>query len=222
MPKVLVVDDHYVTGVGTSNVLQKQYSNLEIHIATTAKEAIYEIEKIQKENSVFALIILDISIPEKPGIEARIETGIELTKNILNKYPTQNVMVQSSYVKALVRIKYEIDEHEGGFAIIDKGLSEQELLNRVDLAIQGATYTIDIRNGIELKPEWLEVLRLAFNEGLQDKAIAEEMHLHERTVRSYWTKIQDALKIYPEVCKQIGKNIRILTEIRAREEGLID
>lgn len=221
MRKVLIVDDHYVTGIGTSNVLQKQYFQLEIYIATTAKQAIYEIENIEK-NSVFDLIILDISIPEQTGMEPHSDTGIQLIKNILHKYPTQNVMVQSSYVKALVRIKYEIDEHQGGFVIADKGLSEQEILNRVDLAIQGATYTIDIRTGIELKPEWLEVLRLAFNEGLQDKAIAEKMHIHERTVRTYWTKIQDALNIYPEDCKQQGKNIRILTEMKAREEGLID
>jgi DNA-binding NarL/FixJ family response regulator len=61
-------------------------------------------------------------------------------------------------------------------------------------------------------------LRLAFKEGLQDKAIAEEINVAERTVRHYWTKVQDALEVYPEA----GKNIRIQTEIRAREEGLID
>lgn len=153
---------------------------------------------------------------------ANIDTGIQLIKNLLNKYPNLNLMVQSSYVKALVRIKYEIDEHQGGFVIADKGLSEQETLIRVNLAIQGATHTQDIKTGLELKPEWLEVLNLALEEGLQDKIIAERMHLHERTVRSYWTKIQDALNIYPEDCKQEGKNMRIQTEIRAREEGLID
>jgi len=130
--------------------------------------------------------------------------------------------VQSSYAKALVRIKYEIDEHQGGFVIADKGLSEQDVLNRVNLGLQGATHTKDIKNGLELKPEWLEVLSMAFDQGLQDKVIAEKMHLHERTVRAYWTKIQDALHIYPEDCKQGGKNMRIQTEIRAREEGLID
>jgi DNA-binding NarL/FixJ family response regulator len=64
----------------------------------------------------------------------------------------------------------------------------------------------------------MEVLRLAFKEGLMDKAIADEMKVAERTVRHYWTKVQDALGVYPEA----GKNIRIQTEIRAREEGLID
>ncbi|MGK7948034.1 MAG: DNA-binding response regulator [Xenococcaceae cyanobacterium] len=222
MLKVLVVDDHHLILSGTIDILRKQYPELEIFIAKTAEDALYEIEKVEKKNSFFELIIVDLSIPEKTGIDANVDTGIKLIKNLLNKYPTQNLMVQSSHAKALVRIKYEIDEHQGGFVIADKGLSEQNMLNRVNLAIQGATHTKDIKTGLELKPEWLEVLRLAFEEGLQDKIIAEKMHLHERTVRSYWTKIQDALNIYPEDCKQEGKNMRILTEIRAREEGLLD
>lgn len=223
MPKVLVVDDHPLIVSGTFNILQKQYLDMEIYIAKTAEDALHELKKVKEENSFFDLIVLDISIPEKPGMDARIETGVQLIKNLLNKYPTQNVMVQSSYPKALVRIKYEIDEHQGGFVITDKGLSEQDMLNRVNSAIQGGYNTKDIKGRVvELKPEWFEVIDLAFNEGLQDKAIAEKMHLHERTVRTYWTKIQDALNVYPEDCKRTGKNIRIQTKIRAREEGLID
>ncbi len=153
---------------------------------------------------------------------AQIDTGIQLLKTLMKKYPTLNLVVQSSYIKALVRIKREIDDHEGGFVIANKGLSEQEILNRVNLALQGITHTKDIKTALEFKPEWLEVLKLAFEEGLQDKAIADRMHIHERTVRSYWTKIQDVLGVYPEDCKLEGKNMRIQTTIRAREEGLID
>ncbi|MGF1673909.1 MAG: response regulator [Rivularia sp. (in: cyanobacteria)] len=222
MLKTLVVDDHHLIISGTLNMLRKQYPNMEIFIAKTAEDALYEIEKLKKTNSLFDLIILDLSIPEKTGMIANIDTGIQLIRDLLNKYPDLNLMVQSSYTKALVRIKYEIDEHQAGFVIADKGLSEQEILTRVNLAIQGVTHTKDIKTGLELKPEWLQVLSLAFDEGLQDKVIAEKMHLHERTVRAYWTKIQDALNIYPEDCKQGGKNMRIQTEIRAREEGLLD
>lgn len=222
MPKILVVDDHPLIISGTFNMLKKQYSDMEIYIARTAEDALHKIERVKKENSFFDLIILDISIPEKPGMTAHIDTGVQLIKNILNKYPTQNLMVQSSYPKALVRIKYEIDEHQGGFVITNKGLPEQDILNRVNSAIQGGYHTKDIKGKLELKPEWFEVIDLAFNEGLQDKAIAEKMHIHERTVRTYWIKIQDALNVCPEDCKQTGKNIRIQTKIRAREEGLID
>jgi hypothetical protein len=37
-------------------------------------------------------------------------------------------------------------------------------------------------------------------------------------VQYYWTKIRDVLEVYPED----DKNLRIQTEVRAREEGLID
>jgi DNA-binding NarL/FixJ family response regulator len=127
-------------------------------------------------------------------------------------------MVQTANPKALVRIRHEIDEHQGGFTVADKGLGEQETLNRVKLALDGVTHTKDLGTRMSLKPEWLEILRLAFEEGLQDKAIAERMNVSERTVRRCWTKVQNILEVYP----QEGKNIRIETEIQAREKGLID
>ena len=222
MFKFLIVDDHHLIISGILNILHNQYPEMEVYIAKTAEDALDEIEKHQDELIFFKLIILDLSIPEKPGITANIDTGIQLIKDLLKKYPNNNFMVQSSYIKALVRIKYEIDEHQGGFVIADKGLSEEEMLHRINLAIRGASYTKDIKTGLELKPEWLEVLSLAFEEGLQDKVIAEKMHLHERTIRAYWTKIQDALNVYPDNCKEEGKNMRIQTEIIARKEGLID
>lgn len=110
---------------------------------------------------------------------------------------------------------------KGGFTVADKSLSSKEMLTRVGWAMQGLTHTKDIKSiqaGLEFKPEWLTVLSLAFQEGLQDKAIADRMNVSERMVRHYWTKVQDALNVYPEE----GKNIRIQTEMRSREEGLID
>ncbi|MEH2097941.1 response regulator transcription factor [Nostoc sp.] len=215
--KILLIDDHQLILTGTFNLLQQQYPKADIVKVKTVYDALEEIA-----TSSFDLIFMDLSIPEKAGTIAQIDTGINLLQKLLQKYPQQNFLVQSSYVKALVRIKYEIDEHQGGFAIADKGLSEQEMLTRVYIAIQGATHTQDIKNGLELKPEWLEVLKLAFEKGLTDKLISEQMYRSERAVRTYWTKIQDVLGLYPEDCKKQGKNIRIQTEILARKEGLID
>lgn len=196
--RILIVNDDHLIRSGTNNMLQRQYLNLEIYIATTAQEAIREIQQIETENSVFDLIILEIGIPEQMGMDADIHTGIQLLKNLLHKYPSQNIMVHSIHVKPLVGIKSEIDKHQGGFVIADLRLPEQEILNRFDLAIQGITYIKDIINGREFNSKWLEVLRLKFNEGLPDKAIAEKMHISARTVRNYWMRIQDALN-YPEI-----------------------
>lgn len=70
----------------------------------------------------------------------------------------------------------------------------------------------------EVKLEWIELLSLAFKEGLEDKVIADRMKVSLRTVRHYWAKVQDVLGVYLED----GKSLRIQTEKRAREEGFID
>ncbi|MDZ7968770.1 MAG: response regulator transcription factor [Nostoc sp. DedSLP03] len=216
-PGILVIDDHQLILTGTLDVLSREYPKAAIVKAQTREETLDQLQLHQ-----FDLIVMDLSIPDRQGKIAEIDTGIKLLQNLLKEYPHQNFIVQTSYVKALIRIKHEIDNHQGGFAIADKGLPENEMLMRVNLALQGATHTKDIKMGIELKPEWLDVLRLAFEESLTDKAIADRMYKSERAVRTYWTKIQDVLGVYPEDCKQSGKNMRIQTEVRSREEGLID
>jgi DNA-binding NarL/FixJ family response regulator len=137
----------------------------------------------------------------------------------MTNQPQLNLVVQSTHIQSLIRLKAMIAEHEGGFTIADKNQPISDMLLKVDWALSGVVYTPrEIRNGIEVKPEWLEMLKLAFEEGLQDRAIAERMHVAERTVRRYWVKIQDALEVYPDETK----NLRIQTEKRAREAGLID
>ena len=214
--KILLIDDHELVIGGTIDVLRRHYPNAEILTAQTAQNVPEEIEKFQPD-----VVVMDLSIPEKPGVAARTEVGIQLLKTLMKKYPNLNLVVQSAHVRTLVRIKPEIDAHKGGFTVADKSLSSKEMLTRVGWAMQGLTHTKDIKSiqaGLEFKPEWLTVLTLAFQEGLQDKAIADRMNVSERMVRHYWTKVQDALNVYPEE----GKNIRIQTEMRSREEGLID
>ncbi|HCF28176.1 MAG TPA: response regulator [Cyanobacteria bacterium UBA11049] len=214
--KMLVIDDHELILDGTINVLQRHYPEAEIFMAQTAQMAWIQVEKYQLD-----LVVMDLSIPETSGMTAQVDTGIQLLKNLMKEYPTLNLVVQSTYTKSLVRIRPDIDVHKAGFTVADKSLSSKEMLTRVEWALQGLTHTKDIKAmqiGLEVKPDWLTVLNLAFGQGLQDKTIAERMKVSERMVRHYWTKVQDVLGVYPEE----GKNIRIQTEMRAREEGLID
>lgn len=217
--QILVVDDHEVVLGGTIDLLKRQYPQAALLTAQTVEEALRLLKTEHPD-----VVVLDLSLPETSGGMAQVEAGVQLLKILMQDYPTLNLIVQSTYVKALVRIKPEIDQHKGGFTVADKGLSSKEMLTRVDWALNGITHTKDIRPGraLEVKPDWITVLKLAFHEGLQDRAIAKRMQVSERTVRHYWTKIQDVLEVYPEEDKQDGKNIRIQTEIRAREEGLID
>ena len=211
---LLVVDDHESVLSGTVSVLEKAYPDADIRTATTVQEV-----KEQLAIAVPDLLVMDLSIPEATGKPSQIEAGIQLLRTLMETYPELNIVVQSAHVRSLIRLKPAIDTHQGGFTITDKNLPMREMLEKVDWALKGLIYTPrDMRTGVEVKPEWLKVLQMAFRDGLQDKAIAIQMNVSERTVRHYWRKVQDALNVYPEV----GKNIRIQTEIRAREEGLID
>ena len=212
--RILVIDDHTMVLGGTTTALKTHYPEAEIYTAQNAQQGLEQVKTINPD-----VIIIDLSMPEKIGEVAKVDTGIQLLRQIMNDFPHLNIVVQSAHVKSLIRVKSAIAGHEGGFTIADKGLSMQEMLTKVDWAMQGVVFTPkEMRNGIEMKAEWLEVLRLAFGEGLQDKMIAERISVAERTVRHYWSKIQDVLDVYPDE----GKNIRIQTEKRAREEGLID
>ncbi|WP_413167917.1 response regulator [Capilliphycus salinus ALCB114379] len=212
--KILVVDDHELILNGTLDLLKRHYRQAEILTAKTTQNALEKVEAFQPN-----LVIMDLSLPETSEDTAEINRGIQSLRTLMKNYPLLNLVVQSSYVKALVRIKPDIDAHEGGFTAADKALSSQEMLTRIDLALKGVTHTKDLKmpSG-EVKPEWLDVLNFAFEEGLEDKIIADRMNVSLRTVRHYWTKVQDVLGVYPEE----GKSLRIQTEKRAREEGFID
>ena len=213
MSQILIVDDHRLLLNGTISLVSDRFPNAQIRSAQTVQDAIAQVRE-----AIPDLAIADLSIPERSGTTAHIDNGLNLLKCLMRDYPHLNLMVQSSNIKALVRIMPEIDNHQAGFTIADKSLPVETFLTRMEWAMQGLTHTKDLQTDLEVKPEWLEVLRLAFEEGLQDKAIAIAMHKSERTIRHYWSKIQDALEIYPEE----GKNIRAITQIRARETGLID
>lgn len=212
--KILVVDDHESVLGGTVSVLEKEFPEAQIRTAATAQDA-----QAKLESTLPDLLVIDLALPSESGESSQVETGIQMLRSVMANHTELNIVVQSAHVKSLIRLKPLIDIHQGGFTIVDKSLPMREMLEKVDWALKGLIYTPrDMRTGIEVKPEWLEVLQLAFGDGLQDKAIAERMSVSERTVRHYWTKVQDALSVYPDS----GKNIRIQTEIRAREEGLID
>ncbi len=210
----VVVDDHASVLEGTCHVLQTQYTDAKIATATTADRVEALINEIQPE-----LVIMDLSIPQKVGDRSQTETGLHLLRSLLKNHPNLNIVVQSAHMKTLVRLKSLIETHQAGFTIADKSLTSSAMLTKVDWALNGLLYTPpEMRLGLEVKPEWLAMLRLAFEQGLMDKAIAKHMNISERTVRHYWSRVQDALGVYPEA----DTNIRVQTYNKARQSGLLD
>ncbi|MBW4641534.1 MAG: DNA-binding response regulator [Goleter apudmare HA4340-LM2] len=218
--QILLVDNYDICITGTEKLLKERYPNAKLTSTKTASEAFYQISNLQPD-----LIIMDILLSENPGLKAQTLTGLALLQRFLQNFPSFNILVYTAAIKRLGQIKPIIAKHQGGFAIADKNLASQEMLSRVDGALNGFIHIKeipDINAEFNIKPEVLKLLSLAFNEGLQDKAIAANICVSERMVRHYWDKLQATLGIDCEELKNQGKNIRMMTKIRAREAGLID
>ncbi|HEY9726254.1 MAG TPA: response regulator transcription factor [Chroococcales cyanobacterium] len=212
-PKFLVVDDHEAILEGTIPALKGKYPESEIFTAQDAQTAYRQIEQYHPD-----LVIVDLCLPEKPHAPAQTEVGMQLLKSLMESTPAPNLVVLSTNVKPLVRLKPAINAYEGGFAAMDKSLPIKEMLKLIDLALRGSIYlSSELRSRPEFDRKWLEVLTLKFQEGLTDKAIAQRMNVSDRTIRNYWIRLQDALGVYDEP----GKELRIQIEIAARKLGLI-
>ncbi|MDY6902002.1 MAG: DNA-binding response regulator [Cyanobacteriota bacterium] len=218
--KFFVVDSQQLWVDATIKVLRSKHPQAEIIAATNAIDFLNQLPTYKPN-----LVVMDISLTEKPGEIPSVNTGMQLLKKIMLNHPRLNIVVQSAHIKKLVRIKPEIDARIGGFTVADKNLSTAEFLRRVEWSLHGLINTKDIpyiNSASQVKPEWLRLLDLAFGEGLQDRIIAKHICVSERMVRHYWERVQEALGLDCDELKNQGKNLRIVTQIRAREVGLID
>ena len=215
----LVIDDHELILSSTVNELQRTFPQAKVITANNAERAYNTIASVQ-----LTLVLLDLSIPASEGEFAKTEVGLRLLEQLMDLHKSVNITVLSSHLQRLITLIYRIENHEGGFTVSDKSLSLDKIMTRVHWSRNGITHTKEIkgfRSGGELRPEWYEVLKLAFEDGLQYKAIAEKMSISVRTVRLYFNKLQDVLGSYPE--DNDGQlNLRIQTGIKARKMGLIE
>lgn len=214
--KIIILDDHELVLAGTLEALKKQYPDTQIITALTAKKAKEAVKNIQPD-----LLIVDLAIPNKIGETAQVNIGIELLRNIMDNNPYLNIVVLSSHTKALVRIKSEIQAHQGGFTVADK-TSLEDLLKKVSWSMNIISYTKDIKElqSQELKLEWYQVLELG-SRGFTDKEIAKELNVAERTIWSYWHKIRDVFQLYPTPGERHERK-KIQTLMKARELGFLD
>ncbi|MDJ0697450.1 response regulator [Mastigocoleus sp. MO_188.B34] len=222
-PVVLLVDGHELSLIRTRDLLISCYPDAKIFTAQSIEDILNKFPKLKID-----LVVMDILLPNSPGEIPQTSTGINFLTHLLDNYPKLNIVIHSEQIKSLVRIKQKIYSHIGGFTVADKTLASEELITRVSWALEQLTYIKDIKDikcldsNLELKPEWLKLVNLAFREGFKDKVIAKHMCVSERMVRHYWDRVQEALNIDCEELKNQGKNLRVITQIRAREAGLID
>lgn len=213
MQHFLVVDDHEAILEGTIPAIQQEYPNAEIvsaqHVAAAREQVALHAP---------SLVIVDLSLPKEAGSLASPEVGIQFLVELMESELSPNIVVLSTNVQPIIQLKPTINVYEGGFAATDKSLPMQDVLRSMSSALRGAIHLPpSVRARPEFDRKWIQVLKLKYQDGYSDKAIARTMNITDRTVRNYWIRIQDALRIYTHP----DKDLRAEIQIAARKSGFI-
>ena len=216
--KILIVDDHDAVMAGLIPPLNKTFPQATILKAQSRQQA----ERTLSSHPDLMLAIVDLSLPIQSGEPAKAEVGFDLVSNLLDSTNAPNILVLSTNPKPLIRLKSKINNYEGGFAIADKVYSVNQIMDIARMAVRGAIYWSRALTNMGLAKElerlWLEVAKLKFQQGLNDRAIAEHLQVSDRTVRNYWLRMQDALGIPDD--PQHDTRVKIM--LRLKELGVLD
>jgi DNA-binding NarL/FixJ family response regulator len=190
---VLIADDHKIVRHGLKKILEDEFSEVTIGEASRDTEIAEQLEK-----SKWDLVILDISMPGK--------SGLEVLKDIKATHPEMPVLILSMYPEeqfALRVIK------SGAAGYIRKDSAPEELVDAVNEILEGRKYmsptVMDILSDTvkkDGKVELSEVLSdreyeifMLIAQGKTVSEIAEILSLSVKTVSTHRTHILEKTKL---------------------------
>ncbi|MEW6084202.1 MAG: response regulator transcription factor [Chloroflexota bacterium] len=194
--RLLIVDDHEVVRLGLRTLLEGEPDLKVVAEAGTAEEAL-----IQTENHRPDVVILDIQLPGRSGLDA--------CRDIRKQFPqTQVVMLTSS-----VSESFALEALRAGAAgYVLKQVGNDELVRAIRAAHNGET-ALDPKTAArlvarlnelqkkteadafrDLSPREMDVLVLV-SRGASNKEIGLELNLSEITARNYVTAIMEKLHL---------------------------
>jgi DNA-binding NarL/FixJ family response regulator len=190
---IVITDDHEIIREGLKKVLAK-HDDLKI-IAEAA--SINELENLFEEKKI-DLIILDISLPGK--------SGLDFVKDIKIRYPEIKILMFSIYPEEKFAMR-AINMGADGY--LSKNAKPSEIISAIRKVEKGGKYLkSEIIEDFILRPKKplsdkpheslsnreFEVLRL-IAKGNKITEIAESLGLSINTIASYKTRIQEKLNI---------------------------
>ena len=122
--KILIADDHAIVRKGLIQILQEEFTTVEITEVANSNEILKEVRK-----QIWDIILLDISMPGQNGIEIlkqiRLE-GVNAPVLMLSMHPEEQYAVR--VLKA------------GASGFLNKQSATEELLNAIHKVLSGRKY----------------------------------------------------------------------------------
>jgi two-component system invasion response regulator UvrY len=191
--KILICEDHKIVREGLRQILQKMEGVTSIEEAGNGDDA---LDLIKKE--VFDIVLLDISLPDK--------SGLEVLQEIKAKWPAINVLILSMHPQE----QYAIRALKLGAAgYLTKDTASEELHLAVKRVSQGGKYisqslaeslaihldkdTFRQKHEILSPREFEIMIKLANGKSLQD--IGSELFISVKTVSTYRSRIMDKMEL---------------------------
>ncbi|PSB01730.1 response regulator transcription factor [Merismopedia glauca] len=178
-PVFLVIEDHPEVAQNNCLFLEKVEPSAICTIASTHIEA---LERLKLEP--IALAVVDLLVGTLTG-EQSAHNGIAFLQQVLQSYPTLNILIYTSEYSYLKSLSNRISHHQGGFVVISKLERRKAFLEGAKLALEGKlALPRELRQNIDLTPRELEVLALLCQKSLTDKAIAQHLNLSLKTIQN--------------------------------------
>ena len=187
MIKLFIVDDHYMVIEGVHSMMQNEKNIEWMGHATNADSCLYFLKNHQPD-----VILMDISMPGK--------SGIELCKEVTEKYPAIRIVAlstfnQGSYITKMIE--------NGAIGYVLKNASKEELIEAIEVAVMGKQFlsfeaAAMVRKNedkdVVLTRREKEVLAL-IGDGLTNGEIAEKLFISITTVISHRKNILEKFKV---------------------------
>ena len=186
MTDLLIVDDHEIVRAGIKRLVENT-PNLDIVADLSSGEEAYQF--LQK--NIIDLIIMDVSMPGKGGIET--------THQIKKRYPKIKILMLSMHDNAMI-IEKAMKAGADGY-ILKNDLSD-DLLNAVEKVMNNETIisaSVDVdefKDSLikDLNNKEFEIFKsLASGEDLL--SIAEKLNISYKTAANYQTSIKQKLNV---------------------------
>lgn len=196
---IFIVDDHYLVIEGIRSLLQGEKKIEWLGHAMNAASCLDFLKHQQPD-----VILMDVNLPDK--------SGTELCKEVKKLYPALFILGLSTFNQQAV-VRNMMDNGASGYVL--KNATKEELLEAIDLVVNGDTYfSQEVMHSLsEPQPQQpvitrreKEVLQL-IAEGLTNTQIADKLFISVPTVNTHRKSIIEKFDV-KNTAALIGKAIK--------------